>query len=71
MRCSLAVCSVLLLTLLGTLPLTRSAPAQSPQTDDWVQVTEDDRTIKVTTGKLEAVIPKKEPKHWPMRTTYP
>ena len=57
MRCSLAVCSVLLLTLLGTLPLTRSAPAQSPQTDDWVQVTEDDRTIKVTTGKLEAVIP--------------
>ena len=31
---------------------------------DWVKVTEDDRAIKVETDKLEAVIPKKDPKHW-------
>ncbi len=28
------------------------------------RVTEDDRAIKIETDKLEAVIPKKNPKHW-------
>ena len=30
----------------------------------WARVTEDDRAIKIETDKLEAVIPKKNPKHW-------
>src|SRR4051794_9108292 len=30
----------------------------------WATVTEDDRAIKIETDKLEAVIPKKEPKQW-------
>lgn len=32
--------------------------------DDWVAVTEDDRAIKIETDLIEAVIPKKDPKHW-------
>jgi hypothetical protein len=39
------------------------APAQ-PGGGGWVQVVEDERAIKIETDKLEAVIPKKEPKHW-------
>jgi len=36
-----------------------------PTADDaWAQVTETDKSIKIETSKLEAVIPKKEPKHW-------
>lgn len=31
---------------------------------DWAKVTEDDRAITVETDKLEAVIPKKNPKQW-------
>ena len=30
----------------------------------WAHVTEDDRAIKIETDKLEAVIPKKNPKQW-------
>ncbi len=30
----------------------------------WVRVTEDERAIKIETDKLEAVIPKQNPKHW-------
>ena len=30
----------------------------------WARVTEDDDRIKIETDKLEAVIPKKNPKHW-------
>jgi hypothetical protein len=36
-------------------------PAGGPP---WVRVLEDDRAIKIETDKLEAVIPKKSPKHW-------
>jgi hypothetical protein len=32
--------------------------------NDWARVTEDDRAIKIETDKLEAVIPKKNPKQW-------
>ncbi|MBW3543612.1 MAG: hypothetical protein KY476_25455, partial [Planctomycetes bacterium] len=32
--------------------------------DSWVRITEDGRAIKVETDLLEAVIPKKDPKHW-------
>ncbi|MBX7166054.1 MAG: hypothetical protein K1X74_06865 [Pirellulales bacterium] len=31
---------------------------------DWAQVTEDERAIKIETEQLEAVIPKRNPKHW-------
>ena len=30
----------------------------------WASVDESDRAIKIETDKLEAVIPKKNPKHW-------
>jgi hypothetical protein len=39
-----------------------SGPAQAES--EWATVTEDDRAIKIETDKLEAVIPKKNPKHW-------
>jgi len=32
--------------------------------DDWVRVIEDDRSITIDTDKLQAVIPKKDPKQW-------
>jgi hypothetical protein len=32
--------------------------------DDWARVTEDDRSIKIETDLIEAVIPKKDPKRW-------
>src|SRR5215831_17733441 len=38
--------------------------AQPPKDADWVRVTEDDRAIKIETDRLEAVIPKKNPKQW-------
>jgi len=40
-----------------------AAPAY-PADADWVKITEDDRAIKVETDKIEAVIPKKNPKQW-------
>ena len=40
------------------------APAQPAKDAGWARVAEDDRAIKVETDKLEAVIPKKEPKQW-------
>ncbi|MSR31827.1 MAG: hypothetical protein EXR99_10020 [Gemmataceae bacterium] len=52
------IVSLLLLLPSGNL----SAQTGSPQ--DWVRVTEDDRAIKIETSKLEAVIPKKNPKQW-------
>src|SRR5918998_2885742 len=41
-----------------------SAAAQPEKGAGWTRVTEDDRAIKVETDKLEAVIPKKNPKQW-------
>jgi hypothetical protein len=40
------------------------ALADEAQQPDWAKVTEDDRAIKIETDKLEAVIPKKDPKQW-------
>lgn len=45
--------------LLALLALT--APALGAE---WAKVTEDERAIKIETDKLEAVIPKKNPKQW-------
>jgi len=48
------------------LPSAVSRPAAGAELQDlpWARVTEDDRAIKVETDRLEAVIPKKDPKHW-------
>ena len=39
-----------------------AAPAESQRS--WVRVVEEERAIKIETDKLEAVIPKKNPKQW-------
>ncbi len=38
--------------------------AAPPQEPDWARVIEDERAIKIETDRLEASIPKKDPKHW-------
>jgi hypothetical protein len=38
--------------------------AVPPDDRPWARVTEDDRAIKIETDKLEAVIPKRDPKQW-------
>lgn len=38
--------------------------AQSAKDADWARVSEDERSIRVETDKLEAVIPKNHPKQW-------
>src|SRR4051812_29972536 len=38
--------------------------AQPAKDAGWARVAEDDRSIKIETDKLEAVIPKKEPQQW-------
>src|SRR3954471_175402 len=53
--------------LLGLLVATAGAgSALAGPVDEagWARVTEDDRAIKVETDKLEAVIPKNNPRHW-------
>jgi hypothetical protein len=62
MRLTATVLARISLCLAMTVPASFAAEAQT--TDDWAQVTEDDRAIKIETDKLEAVIPKKSPKHW-------
>ncbi len=64
MRHALAVLPLLSWALLAGWPGDASALARPPQDAGWVQVTEDERAIKVETDRLEAVIPKKDPKHW-------
>src|SRR6266567_7730741 len=54
----LCLCSFVVLAGSGALL------AQPAKEDPWVRVTEDDRAIKIETDKLEAVIPKKNPKQW-------
>jgi len=57
----------LLLTYLVVITAMASAtavPAEPGQNGDWARVTEDDRAVKIETDKLQAVIPKKEPKQW-------
>src|SRR3954470_23780898 len=50
----------LLIALAGAGPVL----SQTEKGAGWAKVTEDDRAIKIETDKLEAVIPKKDPKHW-------
>jgi len=64
MRPSITFIAPYLLGLLIALSGAGSVPAQPPKDADWARVTEDDRAIKIETDKLEAVIPKKNPKQW-------
>src|SRR5690242_4628365 len=52
------------LCLFAALVLAGAVRAQPGKDAEWARVSEDDRTIKIETDKLEAVIPKKNPKHW-------
>src|SRR5947209_1484897 len=51
---------VVLLPPAGAGPVRTGPPGDRP----WVRVTEDERVIKIETDLLEAVIPKKDPRHW-------
>lgn len=53
-------CAVLVISL-ATADTTR---AQSAPRSSGIQVIEDERSIKIETDRLEAVIPKNNPKHW-------
>jgi len=57
-------CKAILLLLVGLVCGARIGLAQSANDDQWVKVIEDDHGIKIETDKLEAVIPKKDPKQW-------
>src|SRR5258707_14893467 len=41
-----------------------AAARAAAQPKSWARVSEDERAIKIETDKLEAVIPKREPKQW-------
>lgn len=41
-----------------------TAQAEPGKDAPWYQIVEDDQRIKIETDRLEAVIPKKSPKHW-------
>jgi hypothetical protein len=44
--------------------LLAATPAWPADDASWARVTEDDRAVKVETDRLEAVIPKKNPRQW-------
>src|SRR5437773_11627378 len=64
MKLSSAFVTPLFLCLLIVLAGAGAVLAQPGKEDDWVRITEDDRAIKIETDKLEAVIPKKNPRQW-------
>lgn len=56
-----------LLQLLNSFAMTTddaTTTTHSAESSEWVNVNDDDCAIKIETDKLEAVIPKKNPKHW-------
>ena len=50
----------LVIAIAGAGPVLAEPAGDTP----WARVTENDTAIKIETDKLEAVIPKKNPKHW-------
>src|SRR5437773_9950477 len=64
MKLSSAFVTPLFLCLLIVLAGAGAVLAQPGKEDDWLRVTEDDRAIKIETDKLEAVIPKRDPRQW-------
>jgi len=58
---------LILLATASAAPAPAQPPAEptEPSADaPWARVTEDEARIKIETDKLEAAIPKKDPKHW-------
>ena len=64
MRLSKVLATPLPLCLLIAMAGAGAVLAPSANGADWAQVIEDDRAIKIETDKLEAVIPKRNPKQW-------
>src|SRR5260370_22190953 len=64
MRVSKAFFAKLSLALLVAIASAGLFRAEPHGDRPWARITEDDRAIKIETDKLEAVIPKKNPKHW-------
>jgi hypothetical protein len=64
MRLSKAFVTLLSLGLLVAMAGAGSVLAQPAKETEWGRVIEDDRAIKIETDKLEAVIPKKNPRQW-------
>jgi hypothetical protein len=64
MRLSGALVAQLSWGLLIAMASAGEVQAQPAKDAGWARVAEDDRAIKIETDKLEAVIPKKEPKQW-------
>ncbi len=60
-RFCFAIQAAVALALCGAAPM---AGAQPGSAGPWPKATEDNRSIKIETDLLEAVIPKREPKHW-------
>jgi hypothetical protein len=48
------------IAIAGGVPVLAESAGDTP----WARVIEDDRAVKIETDQLEAVIPKKNPKHW-------
>jgi hypothetical protein len=64
MRLPKAFLTPLSLSLLVGLAGVGSVLTQPPEDGEWARVTDEDRAIKIETDKLEAVIPKKDPRRW-------
>src|SRR5262249_52766987 len=60
MRLAIQLSLALLITMAATGPVV----AQPTKEREWPRVTENDRAIKIETDKVEAVIPKKNPRQW-------
>src|SRR5258706_1620599 len=63
-KSALIAVSLFLLLLLAPPLLAQTAKNKQDNDSSWAKVTEDDRSIKIETDKLEAVIPKNHPKQW-------
>jgi hypothetical protein len=60
-----SICPLVVILVISVLAgIEEKLPAQSDLGGKWVAVTEDERAIRIETTMLEAVIPKKNPKHW-------
>ena len=65
MKSSIALlCKLSLAALLLANAIAGPVLAEPAGNTPWARVSEDDRAIKIETDKLEAVIPKKDPKAW-------
>lgn len=59
-----ASCTFGLAAFLAAIPPASPVLADAAADPEWARVIEDERAIRIETDRLEAVIPKKDPKHW-------